>query len=260
MPSARTFFWTALLLRSLMATGFASYKTSQMAILAQTFSGHLATTIGLLDTFSSLSYSLGPILGSALNQLGGFSLPFTIFGIIMFLAGLLSVWLLSPRPDQQEYSYQNNVSSSEIENQEILVSAQSLSNVPDSKSSQSSSHPSLMTVLVLPEIWLMLLGMGSLMLCCFFYDASLAEHVAKVDPSPMLTGTLISVTAFTNMLTAPLVGFLVDRNTERMAGPIMLAGVVGGAIFSMLIGPSPFIGFVGFIRLLIFSNKCILNL
>ena len=93
-----------------MALGFVGFKCSQMAILAAQFQSNLATLVGLLDTFSALSYSVGPILGSALTQLGGYSLPFATFGMLMLLAGFGSVCLLSTGPTQTEpIPMQNNV-------------------------------------------------------------------------------------------------------------------------------------------------------
>jgi MFS family permease len=96
-------------------------------------------------------------------------------------------------------------------------------------------------VLAVPQIWLTIVGVGSFMICCFFYDPSLAEHVAHVDGSLMLVGSLISTTAFANMFFAPLCGILVDRNPAKLAEPIMLVGAIGGIIFALTLGPSPLI-------------------
>jgi MFS family permease len=102
----------------------------------------------------------------------------------------------------------------------------------------------LRLVASVPELWLTSLGLGSQMLCTFFYDASLAEHIIRVDRSPMLAGSLISITAITCTCTSPLWGFLVDRSGRRgFAEFLLLGGALGAALFALLIGPSPLIGF-----------------
>ncbi|KAK2155600.1 hypothetical protein LSH36_236g04048 [Paralvinella palmiformis] len=90
-----------LLVRGMEGVGAAAYMTASFAIMAHAFPDHVATVFGTLELFSGLGFMIGPPIGGALYQLGGFKLPFISFGVLVIIIGLFSVMLL---PSVQDIS------------------------------------------------------------------------------------------------------------------------------------------------------------
>ncbi|EDV22582.1 uncharacterized protein TRIADDRAFT_58957 [Trichoplax adhaerens] len=79
----KIFLILAIILRFVQGLGAACYITAAYSIVASLFRQSIATTMGVIETFSSLGYAIGPPIGGVLFTVGGFILPFTIVGSFM---------------------------------------------------------------------------------------------------------------------------------------------------------------------------------
>ncbi|EDV22587.1 uncharacterized protein TRIADDRAFT_58963 [Trichoplax adhaerens] len=81
-----TFIVFCFVTRWIQGMGAASYQTSAYACVASVFSDSLATTIGILETFTSLGFVAGPPIGGLLYKAGGYELPFVVIAIFLLIA------------------------------------------------------------------------------------------------------------------------------------------------------------------------------
>lgn len=58
--------------------------------MAREFPDRVATVFALLETAFGLGLIVGPTVGGALYQMGGYYMPFVILGTLLLLGGLLS--------------------------------------------------------------------------------------------------------------------------------------------------------------------------
>lgn len=67
----------------------------------------LVVTQACLETFFGLGLIVGPTLGGFLFQIGGFMLPFTVLGVLLISAALLT-YILLPTVEQNEMPHSGN--------------------------------------------------------------------------------------------------------------------------------------------------------
>jgi hypothetical protein len=103
------------------------------------------------------------LLGSGLYELGGFSLPFFVLGSMMLASSLISLLSLMRKGEGEKVESKIN----EIEQ----IESKEEEEVKDGG----------WRILAIPEIWLTFWGIMTMECSCFFYDASLANHLADVS-------------------------------------------------------------------------------
>jgi MFS family permease len=107
----------------------------------------------------SIGYTIGPTIGSALYEFGGFSLPFLVLGLLILLSAIASILLII---------FANKVDK----NSPKLIEEQQNNN--------GKKNVSLLRILRIPEVSLCLLSVFAVEFALFFYDASLTEHLMPV--------------------------------------------------------------------------------
>ena len=94
-PWGEVFFWTAMACRIVEATGCSMCQTASYAIVASEFPDRMASIIGLLESVAGIGFMVGPTIGGALYDLGGFYLPFIVIGALFFASGIVT-WATLP--------------------------------------------------------------------------------------------------------------------------------------------------------------------
>ena len=122
-----------------------------------------------MELFAGIGYTAGPLLGSALYKLGGFPMPFFVLGSLMLCAALVSV--LS-RLGQNEMA---NAKTKIVSNGKL-----------DGVNGAIVEKDGGWRLLAIPEVWLTLWAILTLDASCFFYDASIANHLADVNAIQIL--------------------------------------------------------------------------
>jgi MFS family permease len=96
LPVGLPFIAMCFVVRIVEGISAAAFMTASYAIMAKEFSDSIATTFSLLGTSFGMGLILGPTLGGAFYQLGGFLAPFVILGSFLLLGGVFT-FILMPR-------------------------------------------------------------------------------------------------------------------------------------------------------------------
>ena len=69
--------------RIIEACGNSGFLTGSFSMIAKEFPENVATMFAILETFFGIGMIVGPTVGGALYEAGGFTLPFVSLGIVM---------------------------------------------------------------------------------------------------------------------------------------------------------------------------------
>ncbi|KAK2718531.1 MFS-type transporter SLC18B1-like isoform X2 [Artemia franciscana] len=89
-----SFIGLSFAIRIIEAIGNAGYLTASYSYLAAEFPSTVATVFASLETFYGVGLIAGPALGAIFYHIGGFSLPFAVFGVIVGVEAIFSYFFL----------------------------------------------------------------------------------------------------------------------------------------------------------------------
>ena len=92
------FLGFSILLRCLEACGNSAFLTGSFSAIAREFPDQVASMFAMIELFFGLGEIVGPVVGGALYEIGGFTLPFAVMGGTLFLSSLLIHCLLPETP------------------------------------------------------------------------------------------------------------------------------------------------------------------
>ena len=199
-----TFIGFSFAIRIIEATGTSAFITAAFSIIAQEFED-VGSAFAILETFFGFGLIVGPTLGGALYEVGGFLLPFLVVGVALMICGLLIFCLLPPQRD-------------------VVVSQ-------DSKGMLSllTKAPFIIGTLVI-------IGTSY---SIGFVQAILEPHIRKLDLSPLQVGLLFIVNGTTYAISAPVWGRLSDRVFRPQVATT--CGSFFIVVAFLLMGPAPFL-------------------
>jgi len=200
------FIMLSFVIRIVEAMGNAAFLTASFAIIAMEFPDNVATTFASLETFFGLGLIVGPTVGGALYQLGGYELPFLVLGSCLFLSAVMTFIVLPDHGDRE-------------------VDAQ--------------TGASLLEVMRIPGVFLAACSIVVTSMSIGFLTATLEPHLRQFNLSPMVLGVMFVINGGTYAMTAPFFGWLVDKKVK--AKVIALVGCALLIISFHLIGPAPYI-------------------
>ncbi|XP_015365158.1 PREDICTED: MFS-type transporter SLC18B1-like [Diuraphis noxia] len=200
------FIILSFVIRIVEAMGNAAFLTASFAIIAMEFPDNVATTFASLETFFGLGLIVGPTVGGALYQVGGFVTPFLVLGSTLFLSAVMTAFVLPDHPNRR-----NDV----------------------------TSDASLLKVLKIPGIMLAAASIIVTSMSIGFLSATLEPHLRQFKLSPMILGLMFVINGGTYALTAPWWGWLCDKVLP--AKVVTLLGCIILMIGFSLIGPVPFL-------------------
>ncbi|CAH1399278.1 unnamed protein product [Nezara viridula] len=200
------FIILSFIIRIVEAMGNAAFLTASFAIIAKEFPDNVATTFASLETFFGLGLIVGPTVGGALYEAGGYTTPFVVLGSALFLSAIMTWFVL---PDHSDHEV------------------------------DSTHGGSLTQVLRIPGVLLAACSIIVTSMSIGFLSATLEPHLRQFNLSPMVLGVMFVINGGTYALTAPCWGWLCDKRmlpkVATFIGCMLL--IVG---FS-LIGPAPYI-------------------
>lgn len=218
IKDGKLFLGLSFVLRMIEACGNSAFLTGSFSAIAREFPDRVATMFALIELFFGIGMIVGPMIGGALYQVGGFTLPFDIMGSLLVLA---SVFIFFVLPDVGGSSPTSGLSDAEK---------------PSVK--EAMSKPSILIAL-----YSVLTGAASL----GFLQTTLEPHLGD-EPSIPLTsfqvGTLFMVVGGSYGLSLPIWGFLCDATCTKNACKLV---EIIGAIFVtagfLVVGPLPLLPF-----------------
>ncbi|XP_050541622.1 MFS-type transporter SLC18B1-like [Daktulosphaira vitifoliae] len=200
------FIILSFVIRIIEAMGNAAFLTASFAIIAMEFPDNVATTFASLETFFGLGLIVGPTVGGALYEIGGYVTPFLVLGSALFLSAVMTAFALPDHPNRRR-------------------------DVP--------SDASLLKVLKIPGILLAAASIIVTSMSIGFLSATLEPHLRQFNLSPMVLGLMFVINGGTYALTAPWWGWLCDKIMP--AKVVTLLGCIILMVGFSLIGPVPFL-------------------
>lgn len=87
------FIGTSVIIRAIEGIGFALSRNAAISIVSCEFSDNIEMSFAALQALSSLGHQIGPVVGGALFELGGFTLPFTVTGCCLLCSAFIVLFL-----------------------------------------------------------------------------------------------------------------------------------------------------------------------
>ncbi|XP_015604899.1 MFS-type transporter SLC18B1 [Cephus cinctus] len=200
------FIILSFVIRIVEALGNAAFLTASFAIIAKEFPDNVATTFASLETFFGLGLIVGPTVGGALYQVGGYTTPFAVLGSALFLAAVMTAFVL-PTHDNDEQDTQDS--------------------------------GGFMKVLRIPGVMVAAASIIVTSMSIGFLQATLEPHLRQFNLSPVVLGLMFIINGGTYAITAPAWGWLCDKYSKPKVATVI--GCVLVMVGFCLVGPAPFI-------------------
>ncbi|XP_048513944.1 MFS-type transporter SLC18B1-like [Athalia rosae] len=200
------FIILSFVIRIVEAMGNAAFLTASFAIIAKEFPDNVATTFASLETFFGLGLIVGPTVGGALYQIGGYTTPFAILGSALFLAAVMTSFVLPTHG-------------------------------PGGEDTQLAG--SFMRVLKIPGVIVATASIVATSMSIGFLQATLEPHLRQFNLSPVVLGLMFVINGGTYALTAPAWGWICDKRSKPQVSTIIGCFLV--MVGFGLVGPAPFI-------------------
>ncbi|XP_055955226.1 MFS-type transporter SLC18B1 isoform X1 [Patella vulgata] len=209
--------------RTVEALGCSAFITASFAIIAHEFPNNVATVFGSLETFSGIGMMVGPPIGGALYELGGYGLPFWTMGAILITCGCVS-FIFMPGQDEGAKAFKGSV----------------------------------LRLLTSPLVVVCCLTVFCGSFSLGFLDPTLANHLEVFNLSSLYIGLIFLCAPGVYGFTAPIWGYLGDAK-DWTAG-MMIIGLFFSGIAYLLLGPAPFLPFLPFNLWLTIVTLCCFGL
>eukprot|EP00095_Tigriopus_kingsejongensis_P008420 maker-scaffold1403_size43014-snap-gene-0.10 protein:Tk08420 transcript:maker-scaffold1403_size43014-snap-gene-0.10-mRNA-1 annotation:"chromaffin granule amine transporter" len=213
-----TFIALSYVLRFIEGLGTAMAWSSAIGILMKIFPNKVAGVMSWTQTFFGLGYMLGPAVGAALYEVGGFMFPFILVGAI---STTLSLLLIVTIPDVDQGR------TNELD--------QPLNPDPE----DTSNNLGLSTLLSCPRIVLAFFDLFCTLCGNGMLESMLEPHLRDQKASTLDVGITFLIFGCCYMLGNVSFGTFLDKTGYPIAYSIM--GNFLFIICFLLIGPAPFI-------------------
>ncbi|CAL4144633.1 unnamed protein product [Meganyctiphanes norvegica] len=212
------FICVSFALRIITASGNAAFTCASFTLTAKEFPENVSGVFGMLGTTYGLGSIIGPLIGGALYEVGGFLLPFLVNGGILLLVAILTTCIL-PKHDKEN----------------------------DDKADEQTT--SIMSLLRVPETCTFLSPLIAGAFSIGYFQTALEVHLRQFNFSPLQIGAMFMIEGVCYSLTCPLWGLIADK----VMPPILAMQL--GAVFMftsfLLVGPAPFLPIASSIPLVI---------
>jgi len=193
----------------LEAFGNSAFLSSSFTLVAQMFPNTVSTVFGVVEMSFGVGMIIGPTVGGALFQLGGFTLPFAILG------GILLV--------------------------QAAFSSKTLPHLKDNSSTDTSqgSNYGILQAMKIPSVMLATSSVFSASIAVGALQATLERHLAQLHLSPINVGMFFMLYGGAYALLNPFWGWMADKVSSKLV--IMIGAFLLGLGF-LLLGPVPGLG------------------
>lgn len=169
----------------------------------------ISTMFGLLETFFGLGLIAGPSVGGALYEQGGYILPFITVGILLLVAGCITIFMLPSA---------HNANDEEADNAE---------------------KKGMLDALKVPGIAVSAIGLLFSASSIGFLWTTLEPHLRQFDLTPLEMGLMFIINTGVYSVAAPFFGLVCDKFVNPIY--IMLLGSILIMVGFTALGPAPFI-------------------
>jgi len=218
ISNGQIFIGLCFLVRIIEAFGNSAFLAASFTLVAQLFPTSVGTVFSLVEMSFGVGMIVGPTVGGALFQAGGYTVPFATLGSILLV--------------------------------QAVVSCISLPTLKEQNISSNSERYGITQALAIPSVILAVTAVFSASIAIGTLSATLERHLALFHLSPLHIGVFFMMHGVAYALPNPLWGWMADRYSPKifiMIGSFLLTL---GFIF---IGPLPFTGLTPSYELCVFS-------
>merc|ERR1719474_1110345 len=217
LQNGKVFLGLAFTLRIFEACGNSMFLTGSFSSIAREFPDKVASMFAMIELFFGIGAIVGPVVGGALYEVGGFTLPFAVMGSLLFLSSIFIYFVLPDTPEP-----------------------------PALEVDENAVKPSIKNALTKPGILIALFKVGSAACSLGFLQTTLEPHLSTLKPalSSFQVGALFMVVGGTYGLSLPLWGFLCDSKMTRNSPKFV--EVVGAVLITsgfLILGPFKYLPF-----------------
>jgi len=187
IKDGKTFLGMSFVMRIFEAIGNSMFLTGSFSAIAREFPDKVASMFAMIELFFGVGEIVGPVVGGALYEIGGFTLPFAVMGSILFLSSIFIYFVLPDTPR------------------------------PVVEVDENAIKPSMKNALSKPAICIALFKVASAAASLGFLQTTLEPHLHDIKPplSSFQVGALFMVVGGTYGLSLPLWGYLCDSQLTR---------------------------------------------
>jgi MFS family permease len=98
LKSGKLFLAFSFILRIFEACGNSAFLTGSFSAIAREFPTRVASMFSLIELFFGIGEIVGPVVGGALYEVGGFVLPFAVMGSLLFASSIFIFFVLPDPP------------------------------------------------------------------------------------------------------------------------------------------------------------------
>jgi len=215
LKSGPWFLGLSFVLRIFEACGNSAFLTGSFSAIANEFPTNVASMFALIELFFGIGEIVGPVVGGALYEVGGFTLPFSVMGGILFLSSIFIYFVLPESPPSED----------------------------------SESGPTILEALSKPSILIALFKVLTAAASIGFLQTTLEPHLHDIKPygvplTSFQVGALFMAVGGTYGLSLPLWGLLCDSKLTRNSPKFVeLMGALLIAVGFMVLGPFKYMPF-----------------
>lgn len=206
-PPGESFTVLSFLLRVVEGFGVIAFFIASQAVTAHAFPHNVATVFAIQETFIAIGMMVGPAVGGALFEVGGFGLPFCAIGFLILFSGMTVVLCLPPPEDQQQ------------------------------------RLGSMLSLLKSPRVCVTSMVIFSGSCAMGFLHPTLSHHLETLGLSPAQVGLSFIVVPGIHALMSPVWGILIDK-CNIASSVLMAGGALAGMLAFLFVGPSPLMYFL----------------
>jgi len=211
------FLGLSFVLRIIEACGNSAFLTGSFSAIAREFPDRVATMFALIELFFGIGMIVGPMIGGALYEVGGFTLPFDIMGSILVVSAIFIFFVLP--------EIGRNVTTPAIQ----------------------TEKPSVKMVVTRPSILIALYSVLTGAASLGFLQTTLEPHLSDPPTIPLSSfqvGTLFMVVGGSYGLSLPFWGFMCDSTCCRNAPKyVEIVGAIAVGCGFVILGPFPYLPF-----------------
>ncbi|TRY62520.1 hypothetical protein TCAL_12376 [Tigriopus californicus] len=201
------FIALSFVIRIIEAVGNSMFLCAAFTITAKEFPENVATMFACMETFFGVGLIVGPSVGGALYELGGYYLPFVSLGSCLVLAACLTLFLLPSNYDEDDKN-------------------------------EEGPRKGMIAALQVPSISIAVLSVLCASSSVGFLLTTLEPHMRQFQLTPVSMGLMFVVNGGCYAMTAPCFGVICDKWAHpTIVNYFGLTSVI--ASFTLL-GPAPF--------------------
>uniref|UniRef100_A0A0P4WD93 Major facilitator superfamily (MFS) profile domain-containing protein n=1 Tax=Scylla olivacea TaxID=85551 RepID=A0A0P4WD93_SCYOL len=202
------FIGCSFAVRIVEAMGNAAFITSAFSIIAKEFPKNVGSAFATMETFFGVGLIVGPTVGGALYELGGYTLPFAAMGGVLLGAATVTTCFLP-------------------------------SEGAEASTESQAGRGHFLAAVKLPSIVLACFAIICASISIGFLQATLEPHLRPLNLTPVQMGLMFILNGSTYALLAPFWGKMCDSYLSPRT--LITFGAVVVAIAFTFVGPMPFV-------------------